>query len=287
MVEETKVKSKKLLFVSIMLIIGNIVFSFSPKREAFTIWNFTNKNIVVEREFIETAGGKQEYNCMWEQTVYDITLSISDMLEIVKTNVIKPNQYLPIIAYFPLGPQLAEKYDRIFAIPFEDKMNAIFKRLEIIYDDGKTIITLENLDSMTIKKWGGTYILEIYDNDSEIKSSIELMDADIDPIENTPGFYNDIIRFLDAMSLPGGNVYIPDIIPGYTPKEQQALLTHAIEHQAEYQNGDPQAIFEQILKEAALYFQGVNVYRTKNPPEWYLEYEAQRVQNNALNILWK
>jgi hypothetical protein len=55
-------------------------------------------------------------------------------------------------------------YDQMNSLPFMDKIRAILKKLEII-DDGKMVITLENLEERIIKKWGETYILEIFDYD--------------------------------------------------------------------------------------------------------------------------
>jgi hypothetical protein len=46
-----------------------------------------------------------------------------------------------------------------------DMMKIIFKKLEIICNDGETIITLESLEEKIIKNWEGSYILEIFDYD--------------------------------------------------------------------------------------------------------------------------
>ena len=279
-------KSKNWLFIIIMLFFCNAVFSFTPKREAFIVWNYTNKNIIVEREFLDIIGGGiQENNYFFEKNVYDMTLSICDILGVVNNNVVKPNQYLMIINYFPLGPQLNEKYNKLYALPFIDKMKIIFKRLEIKYD-GNSIITLNNLDKMAIKRWDRTYILEIFDNAHGKNTTSENIDVNAASMENNSDFFQNILSVFEAISLPDGKIFVLETIPGYTPKERQTLITHAIEHQAQFQNGDSQQVFQQLLREASLFFQGVNVFRTRNPPHWYLEYDAQKVQNNALKILW-
>jgi hypothetical protein len=279
-------KTKKFLFLLIFLSFNNIaVFSFSPKREAFIVWNYSSKNVVVEREFLESMGGIQEFNYMWEQNIFGMTLSISDMLEVVNTNVIKPNQYLVIINYFPLGPQLDEKYNILNRLPFAEKMKGIFTRLNIIFNDGAQIITLDDLNNVTIKQLDRSYVLEIFENNSE-RENDEITNVEAAPLEYATDFFQNIVTFFDGVSLPDGRIFMPENIPGYTQKEHQALMTHAIQHQGQFQDGNSQEVFEQLLSEAMMYFQGINIFRTRNPPYWYLEYEAQRIQNNALRILW-
>ena len=269
-----------------LLLIGNNVFSFSPKREAFIVWNYSKNNIVVEREFVNAGVGIRNFNYMWEHTAFGMTLSITDMIEVVNTNIIGPNQYLAIISYFPLGPQLPEKYNRLYALPFIDKMNAIFRSLNIRFDDGRSIVNLGNLGNIAIRKWGRSYILEVYDSNDSQRGTTGMIGSAEAPMQGGTDFSQDIITFFDAISFPDGRIFLPESIPGYTPKEHQALLTHAIEHQSQFQNGNSQEVFQQLLREAMLYFQGINVFRTRNPPYWYLEYDAQQIQNNVLRVLW-
>jgi len=276
---------KKILFVFIMFFFNIIVvFSFSPKREAFIIWNYSSKNVIVEREYFESYRGIQEFNYMWEQDVFGMTLSINDMLEVVNTNVIEPNQYLVIISYFPLGPQLDEKYNLLNRLSFVEKMKGIFKKLNIIFNDGNNIITLDNLNNSTIKQWDRAYVLEIFDNNQRETSAIT--NVEVTPLEYTTDFFQNVLTFFNAFSLPDGRIFMPENIPGFTQKEHQALLMHAIQHQGQFQNGNTQEVYEQLLREIMLYFNGINVFRTRNYPYWYLEYDAQRIQNNALRGLW-
>jgi hypothetical protein len=240
----------------------------------------------VEREFFDIIGGIQENNYFFEKNIFDMTLSICDILGVVNNNVIKPNQCLVIINYFPLGPQLSEKYNKLYTLPFIDKMKMIFKKLEIKYDDGNSIITLNDLDKMAIKRSDRTYILEIFDNVDGKNITSEEIEVNAASMENNSDFFQNILSVFEAISLPDGKIFVLETIPGYTSKERQTLITHAIEHQAQFQNGDSQQVFQQLLNEASLFFQGVNIFRTRNPPHWYLEYDAQKVQNNALRILW-
>jgi len=90
-----------------------------------------------------------------------------------------------------------------------------------------------------------------------------------------------------AMSLPNGKIYVPDDARGTgNPNDQNALIAHEIEHQAQYTNGingSTEQIFGRLVDEA---FQAMDTnkpdpYRTQG----YLEYEAQKVENRALELL--
>ena len=68
------------------------------------------------------------------------------------------------IKYYPL-------YEGLDQIPFMEKMKNIFKTLRIATEDGRKIITLENLGEKNIKlnvnAMGVFYTLEIFDYDLE------------------------------------------------------------------------------------------------------------------------
>jgi len=164
-------KSYNLFITVFLILICSNLFATSPKVEAFTIRNYSSKNVVVNVEFWESTGGKPEFNYIWEQSIFGIPLAISDELAIIGTNILRPNRVVSIIQYFPLGfdAQPNEKYDKMFELPFMGKIRAIIKKLEIICNDGKTIITLENLGEKIIKRnetvGGVFYTLEIFDYD--------------------------------------------------------------------------------------------------------------------------
>jgi RHS repeat-associated protein len=87
----------------------------------------------------------------------------------------------------------------------------------------------------------------------------------------------DYLEGKDALSLPNGNIYMKDNL--MTPPEKLALVVHEIEHQSQYQNGNPLSVFSQLFEEAQIY--GVAAYSTPG----LLEYQAQQVQNRAKAIL--
>jgi hypothetical protein len=145
----------------------------SPRIEIFRIRNYSSKNVLVEAEFLEGTGGSVEFNYMWEQIVCDMEFMVKDSMAVVQSNIIPPNRYLNVIEYFPMNYLDGTNYERMVSLPFMDKLRGIFRRLDIICDDGKTIITLENLEEQILKKnvFGGgvSYTLEIFDYDLEIK----------------------------------------------------------------------------------------------------------------------
>ena len=89
-----------------------------------------------------------------------------------------------------------------------------------------------------------------------------------------------------ACSFPGGIIYLP-LDARDTDHEQLALAAHEIHHQQTYQSGNPGQVFEQLIREAYLATQGIDVYNTQDHPQWYLENEAQRIETSALIILRK
>ncbi len=92
------------------------------------------------------------------------------------------------------------------------------------------------------------------------------------------------------MSLPGGTIYVPDGPGGPNPdpatrttngqpdqNKIDALTVHEVEHQAQYQNGNPTDVLSQLIAEAQT---NGAAYRTPGT----LENAAQQVENQA-NIL--
>lgn len=86
---------------------------------------------------------------------------------------------------------------------------------------------------------------------------------------------NDKISSSDAMTLPSGTIYTKDPITE-DPKDK-ALMSHEIEHVAQYQNDDAGKVFDRIVTET----QNGNPYNTPGT----LENDAQKVQDRAEEIL--
>lgn len=171
-------KIKPLILFSMIFIMSNSVSAFSPKIESFEIRNYSNRNIVISREFWEDVSGA-ENNYMWTQTINGLNLMIKDFMAIVNRNIVPPNGNLTIIEYFPsVSPsQSAAMYTRMNNTPLMVKMESIFKSLTISEEDGNTVITIDTLGDQIIKKMelsGETaYILEIFDYDLEGKPGSE------------------------------------------------------------------------------------------------------------------
>ena len=163
-------KTKKWLCLLVFLLLGNIIFALSPPRELFAIRNSSNSNITVNVEFwygpesMPPAFGGSGY--AWQQTISGITLFVTDRLGLIGNNVIPSNREIFIIQY---DAGFCE-FDEMVAISINDKLNAIFKRLEIIHTDGRRIIVLEDFREVELKKrisWETrvVYFLEIFDLD--------------------------------------------------------------------------------------------------------------------------
>jgi len=166
--------TRKWVFILSLLFIGTTLFAMTPKKERIEIRNYSSKNVVVNWEYREIISGRPESNYSWDQTVCGIGLVIRDLLSRPNFNIIRPTQNIVIVEYFPDW----WNYDKMDALPFMEKMNSIFKKLEIICNDGKNIITLENLGEKIIKKdrpagEAATYILEIFDYDLVWRSASE------------------------------------------------------------------------------------------------------------------
>ena len=113
-----KLKIKKWFFLVFLLIPCNMLFPLSPNRESFRINNFSSKNVVVNTEFWEEAGGVPEFNYMWEQNVCGLELIIDDILSAYRTNIIRPGESRTIVGYFP-NVFDQRVYDQMFNLPFD------------------------------------------------------------------------------------------------------------------------------------------------------------------------
>ena len=282
---------KSFFILSILFFLCNNLNAMSPRRGFLVLRNFSSYNVTVNMEFWQGPRSNIESNIAWHQNVFDMTLSIRDNLSLIESNEIWPNESIQIISYFPLGPNLVEKYHRLFAIPFIEKIRSIFRTFEIVHQ-GNIIITLNNIEEWSIHEADGVFVLEIFDvnNEERINDRRALLNwvsiTETAIPSQSDNFLQTLINWSVAMSLPNGRIFVPEMIPGYSQDERQALLMHQVHHQSTYQNNNPQEIFQQLLREAGLHhFQGIDVFETRNYPLWYLEYDAQRLQDRALIIL--
>lgn len=170
-------KAKKHFSLFILLLIGSNIFAMSWNREEFLIRNYTNNDVVINIEFQEGIRGNPESLYGWEQTICGIGVIITDALSLIHSNIVKPSANLGIIHYTPFPPSPAN-YERLYNLPFMTKIKAIFKKLDIIYNGGRNVITLNNLGDRIIKRGllvGGQpyYVLEIFEDDLEGKPASE------------------------------------------------------------------------------------------------------------------
>ena len=282
---------KGYLFILIILFISTNLYPMSPRREYLIIRNFSSHNVSVNMVFREGPGSNIETDVAWHQEMFGMVLSIKNMLAVINTNEIWPNENLQVISYFPLGPQLDDKYIQLYSLPFTDKMENIFNVFEIIHN-GRVIISLDNIEEWIIQEWEGIFVLEIFNDNSESRiverrrmiGEVSRTEADTN-LNISNNILEAMLKWSIALSLPDGNIYLPENIPGYSYIERQALLMHLIQHQGSYQNDGPQEAFQQLIREFMLYYShGIDVYETQNAPLWHLEYDAHRLQDRALRI---
>lgn len=176
--QKRKKQLKKWGCLLVLLFIYNSVFAMSWNRESLSIRNYSGRDIILSMEFWGGNIPMPNAPYVWEQDVYGLNLRITNfLLGVINTNILRPGDDLTIIHYTPVFPT-DMNYEKMYALPFMDKMRAIFKKLEIIYDDGKKKITLEDLGEKIIKKsvlsvGSVAYTLEIFDNDDIGKPASE------------------------------------------------------------------------------------------------------------------
>jgi len=158
---------RKCLCLFALLLVSNGLFAISRLHEAFVIDNRSSSSITVNTEFLYNSENATDSSVWWKQIVHDIPLAITDMLAVYDTNIIPPNVSLDILQFYTDS----RFSDELIAMPIISRLEAIFERLEIIHDDGRETITLENLsetDFVRIIPWHGRvlYVLEIFDPDT-------------------------------------------------------------------------------------------------------------------------
>ena len=158
-----KMKHNKWLCFIVLLLIGNTLFAISRPHVTFDIRNFSNYDVIVNMEFWYGPGSNFRSDIAWLQTISGVRVTVRDMTVLFNTNVIPSNHGMDIIQFTTSFLQ----FDTIISIPFMDKMRATFKRLEIIHDGGRRVITLESLEEIEIiehiSRWEAWYVLEIFD----------------------------------------------------------------------------------------------------------------------------
>ena len=150
------------------------VCSFSFQNEYLIVINYSKQNVLVELEF--NAGvAEEEKNFFLTQNVGDLILRVKDRLGLRGNNVINPNksQTLHEISPYTSLVKSGPLYEKMLAVPFMEKITAIYKKLTIQREDGTVALTLDTLPDKVIKKavTGGytAYYIEIFDNDFEGK----------------------------------------------------------------------------------------------------------------------
>ena len=157
---------KKYAALCICIVFFSPIFSLSPRIESLRVVNYSSQSIIVEIEF--NAGvAVQEKNYFLEQPLRDFTLMVKDRLR--NYNVILPSDSSCLHECFPLDFLSGNRYEEMLALPFMEKITAIYKKLTILKEDGTVVVTLDTLGDRMVKKavsYGQTaYYIEVFDDD--------------------------------------------------------------------------------------------------------------------------
>ena len=156
-------KARRYIFLFTLFCIGSTAFSLSRKREIFEISNYSNKTVIITREYASMIPITGLHTRLHKINGYEFGI-LPDFIEASEIRL-PPGQSITMV-YISRYTSLLDE------IPFMDKMNSIFESLEIFTEDGKLAITLENLEKYIEKNLvkrestiGPRYSLEIYGND--------------------------------------------------------------------------------------------------------------------------
>jgi hypothetical protein len=161
---------KKYCFVVLLQFLSVVsLFSSSPRKENFSIYNYTNKIIIIECEYIVAYK-----NRLWRQRINNIPVTVDAWATGYMR--IKPNHAFPVVGYFPTPENHSEFFDtyyfriKIAEMPFCEKMRAIFKSFSIRTIDGEFIINdLDDLCNAKIEYVGDDYVLKIFEPNGHSK----------------------------------------------------------------------------------------------------------------------
>ena len=152
-------KRGKWILVVILLLNISTIHAFTPKREYFYVENNTNRFLVINIEYREDVSDKNGFSIR-DQNGYEIELWLCVGLEnMYEFFLSRPNSKITIISYSAGFLH----YNQMISLPFIDKARAIFKRFEVICEDGRILITLENLEENIVVQDERFYTLEIFD----------------------------------------------------------------------------------------------------------------------------
>ncbi|AEE16755.1 hypothetical protein [Treponema brennaborense] len=160
-------KNKKKMAIILLLFLVVEAFSFSIKRETIFIENFTPKSLFVYYEFCdEKAELIQEFEnfTRWHKTIQNILVDLQ--IPKKKSIEILSNRYILLIEHYPIlySGKYLDVLNELSAIPFVVKMKQIFRKFEIIGEDGVILVSLENLEDQVIvfNPDAYEYTIEIY-----------------------------------------------------------------------------------------------------------------------------
>ena len=164
--------TKKTFVLFALILVCTTLFAWSPPQMRILIRNSSSNNMIVNMGFWYGPGsnlvpGIAWSDNIWTQTISGIPFSVRILSREHETNLVHSGQEIHILQFSgPFG-----QFDRMIDILLQDIMNATFERFEVIDNEGKAIITLENLEEIVVERRISTgevwYVLEISDPEAE------------------------------------------------------------------------------------------------------------------------
>ena len=144
---------RTICFIIMLLTIQNMVYSMSEIVETFMITNYTDEEITVIFEFQDGIIDPVDPN--WgDVQVGGIEITLKYLSAEGSYVVSSEGGYFYLYESYPFGASNRflplDPWDYLDQVPFMDKLNAIFKRLEIVSEEGR--ITLEDINNILVKK---------------------------------------------------------------------------------------------------------------------------------------
>jgi hypothetical protein len=150
------------LFFLLLVAVAGPIFSITWAQEGFVIQNYSSQVVIITVEFNDDDTNWVYHSELhWTQIINGVYFDVSDRAFFGNSKIrLLPNITRTIVAYLPMTDD----------IPFMDKMKGFFKSLRIETEDGKKVITLENLGEQIIMKYKPrgemgprNYFLDIFD----------------------------------------------------------------------------------------------------------------------------
>jgi hypothetical protein len=150
-IREDNMKKRISLSVLFMLI-GNLLFSFSPREQHFQVENHLNENIVVRWVYRENPDRSQ---WRWIQYVSGLAIGVTSRSGGGAPVEVLPNKWISIVSYFPDDLWSSKNQDQrrqeYNELPLFEILNVICQSLTVTTSDGTILLELEDLKNYVFR----------------------------------------------------------------------------------------------------------------------------------------